>query len=335
MALLQFLRALVRRQADLALENAALRQQIAALRRRGRQPKLRARDRLFWVVLSWVWSRWRSVLLIARPATILKWHRELARWLWRRRSPGPIGRPPIPMKVIWMIKRLSRENPLWGAPRIQSELWLLGVKVSEWAVNKYMVHPSDGTRSQTWRAFLANHRKAIASCDFFLVTTATFRKLYAFVVLSLDRRRILHVAVTAKPTAHWTAAQLEAAAPTANGIHYLVHDHDPCFRGWFLARLRDLQVEDAPARPRAYWENIHVERLIGTIRRECTDHFLFLNERHLADVLREYAAYYNEARTHGAVDRNAPIPRSRELARLGLSTSPVLGGLHHRYRRAA
>jgi len=242
MALLMFLRGFFLRHAALALENAALREQIAVLTRSVRRPKLRRRDRAFWVLLSYLWRPWRSVLLIARPTTVLQWHRAIARWLWRRRSPGPIGRPPIPMKVIWMIKRLSKENPLWGAPRIQSELWLLGIQVSEWTVNKYMVRPSDGTRSQSWKAFLANHRNAIAACDFFTVTTATFQKLQAFVVMSLDRRRILHAAATRWSSGEWVAQEIAKADLPRHRIRFLISDNDLRFRAPLSVELETEQL---------------------------------------------------------------------------------------------
>jgi len=334
-----FLRAFVRRQTHLAWENVALRHQIDLLERRagfrGRRTPLRRWDRLFWIVLSWLWSHWRKALFIARPETVLGWHRELARLLWGWKSRGRLGRPPIPAHLIHLIRRLSKENPLWGAPRIQSELWLLGHKVSEWAVNKYMVRPSKGLRSQSWRAFLENNRKAIATCDFFTVTTAAFQKLQAFVVMSLDRRRILHVAATRWTAGGWVAKEIAKADLPSHGIRFLIRDNDTRFQNALATELEIERVANIRTRYRSPWQNGLCERVIESIRRECTDHLFIVNARHLSQVLREFAAYYNETRTHLSLDRNAPIPRSREPGHGRLVATRVLGGLHHRYRNAA
>jgi len=335
MPLLVFLRALLLDRTALALENVALRNQLAVLKRSVRRPKFRRRDRVLWLLLSQIWSAWTSALLFVQPATVLEWHRTVARWLWRWKSRRKPGRPPIPTKLIWLIKRLSKENPLWGAPRIQSELWLLGHQVSQWAVNKYMHRRGKGVHSQNWRAFLANNRRAIAACDFFTVTTATFRKLHAFVVLSHDRRRILHVAASARPSGEWVAKEIAAANLPAQGIRYLVRDNDTRFQNALAAELAALGVANVRTRYRAAWENGYCERVIGTLRRECTDHLFILNARHLTQVLREFAAYYNETRTHLSLDRNAPNPRAREPAAGRIVATRVLGGLHHRYRNAA
>ena len=198
-----------------------------------------------------------------------------------------------------------------------------------------MVREAATEPDQSWRTFLANYMAETAACDFFVVPTATFKLLYCFVVMSLDRRRILHVNVTAHPTSEWTARQLLEAFPGYGWVpRFLMRDRDACY-GWEAARVvRSLGIEEVISAPRSPWQNPYVERLIGTLRRECTDHIIPLGEKHLLGALREYAAYYNESRTHQSLGGNAPTPRSIEHEG-NIVTSPVLGGLHHRYSRAA
>jgi hypothetical protein len=200
--ILLLFRALFRDRSQLALENLAFRQQLAILRHKAPRPRLRRADRAFWVSLARIWEDWRSVLIIVKPETVLRWHRLGFRYFWRWKSRG---RPCISPEVIRLIHRMSQENPLWGAPHIRSELLLLGFDVAEATVAKYMTRRGRRPPSQTWRTFLRNHLRTTAACDFFVVPTATFRLLFCFVILSHDRRRILHFNVTAHPTAEWTA----------------------------------------------------------------------------------------------------------------------------------
>jgi hypothetical protein len=195
----------------LIAENIALRQQLAVYKREKPRPKLRRRDRIFWVWLSRVWSEWRSALVIVQPATVVSWHRAGFRIYWRLKS-RKSGRPKVSAEVRQLIRRMARENPLWGAPRIQSELKLLGYEVAESTVAKYLPKRTKPP-SPTWKTFLTNHLRETAAIDFFVVPTATFRLLYVFVVLSLDRRKVLHFNVTANPTSVWTAQQINEAFP--------------------------------------------------------------------------------------------------------------------------
>ncbi len=196
----------------LVAENLALRQQLVVLQRTGKRPRLRKSDRIFWVWLSRLWRGWQSALLIVQPETVIRWHRQGFRLYWRWRSQSRPGRPKIDAEIRQLIRRMSTENPTWGAPRILSELYLLGHSVAESTVAKYMVRQPKPP-SQNWRTFLDNHIGQIAAIDFFTVPTITFRVLYCFVVLRHDRRQLVHVNVTANPTARWTARQVRQAFP--------------------------------------------------------------------------------------------------------------------------
>ncbi len=332
--ILQLFRALFRDRSQLALENLALRQQLAILRHKAPRPRLRRADRVFWVSLARIWEDWRSALILVRPETVLRWHRKGFRYFWKWKSRG---RPCVSPEVIRMIRRLCRENPLWGAPRIRSELLLLGFDVAEATVVKYMTRRGRRPPSQTWRTFLRNHLRTTAACDFFVVPTATFRLLFAFVILSHDRRRILHVDVTAHPTAEWAAQQIVEASP-AEGTEprYLLRDRDSIYSGWFRHRVARLAIREIVTAPQSPWQNPYAERVIGSIRRECLDHLIILGENHLRQILREYVRYYNESRPHLSLERNAPSPRSIEPPALGAVLAvPQVSGLHHRYTRAA
>jgi len=230
---------------------------------------------------------------------------------------------------------MSRENPLWGTPRIQSEPALLGHVVAESTIDEYRVRPRKPP-SQTWRTFLDNHVKDIVAVDFFTVPTATFRVLFAFVVLRHDRRRLIHFNVTAHPTAEWTAQQIVEAFPFDTAPRFLIRDRDGVYGEAFQRRVTSMGIEEVVIAPRSPWQNPYCERLVGSIRRECLDHVIVLNERHLMRILRSYLDYYLNSRTHLALERNSPIEREVELPHCGrVIAIPQVGGLHHRYRRAA
>ncbi len=322
-------------QAELAAENLALRQQLAVLTVRKRRPRLRTRDRIFWVWLSRLWAGWRSVLMIVQPDTVVGWHRRGFRLYWRCKSRAKPGRPRIEVEIRNLIRRMSRENPSWGVPRIQSELALLGHTVSEATVRKYRIRKRNPP-SQTWRTFLDNHLADIVAIDFFTVPTATFRILFAFVVLRHDRRMVVHFNATANPTAAWTAQQITEAFPDETAPRFLIRDRDGIYGQAFQQRIRNMGIEEVVTAPRSPWQNPYVERLLGSIRRECLNHVIVLNERHLLRILRSYFAYYHESRTHLSLDRNSPIQREVEPPECGkVIAIPQVGGLHHRYCRAA
>jgi transposase InsO family protein len=331
------LRAALCSRADLALENLALRHQLAILARSTPRPRLRDLDRAVWATLARCWARWRSVLAIVKPETVLAWHRRGFRWFWRRRTRGA-GRPSAHAELVDLIRRFARANPTWGARRIRDELRRLGVEVSKDTILKYMPLRPRRPRSGTWMTFLRNHLPSTVAIDFFTVPTATFRVLYGFVVLAHDRRRVLHVNVTEYPSARWAAQQMVEAIGLVGGVRRVLRDRDGIYGCEFVRRVVNLGVEHLLSSPSSPWQNPFVERFIGTLRRELLDHVVVLNERHLLRLLRGYVSYYNADRTHLGLGGDAPARRAIEPPELGeVAALPRVGGLHHRYvrRRAA
>ncbi len=331
------LRSLVRSRADLQLENLALRHQIGVLQRSARKrPRLTSADRFLWAFLSRIWRDWRSTLVIVKPETVVAWHRKGFRlfWTWKVRHGEP-GRPVVPREVRQLIRRMCRENPTWGAPRIHGELLKLGIDIGETSVSKYMVRVRKPP-SQTWRAFLENHVSQLASVDFFTVPTIRFQVLYVFLVLAHDRRRIVHCNVTAHPTAEWTGQQLRNAFPFDQLPRYLLRDHDTIFGENFRQQVRDMGIEEVLSTPRSPWQRAYVERVIGSIRRECLDHVIVFDETSLRRMLASYIDYYHRSRTHLSLGKDSPEPRAVQPPRIGPVVSVrQVGGLHHRYERRA
>ena len=332
--LLALIQLLAASRAKLVMENVALRQQIIVLKRTTKKARIEDSDRVFWVLLGKLFKDWKDILFIVQPETVIRWHREGFAYYWKRKSRSKPGRPPIGRDVIALIKRMARENPTWGAPRIASELALVGVDVGQTTVAKYMPKV-EKPPSQSWRTFLANHMDVSAACDFFVVPTLTFNLLYAFIVLSHDRRRILHVNVTKHPTDEWTAQQVVEAFPGDQlEPRFLHRDGDSIYGDAFENKVDALGIDEVVSAPKSPWQNPFCERVIGSVRRDCTDHIIALGERHLLRALLRYQVYYNQARTHLSLDRNSPEPR--EVERRGkLIAIPHLGGLHHRYARVA
>jgi putative transposase len=332
------LSSIFRSRAALQLENLALRHQIGVLQRSVRKrPKLTPGDRLLWVWLSRIWRDWRSALAIVKPETVLAWHRAGFRlfWTWKVRHVGQPGRPTVPREIRDLIRKMCRENPGWGAPRIHGELLKLGIDVGESSVSKYMVHGRKPP-SQTWRTFLENHAKQLVSIDFFTVPTIRFQILYVFLVLAHDRRRILHFNVTAHPTAEWTGQQLREAYPFDQLPRYLLRDRDAIFGDAFRGQVRDMGICEVLSTPRSPWQRAYVERVIGSIRRECLDHVIVFHETSLRRILGSYFDYYHRSRTHLSLKKDSPEPRPIQSPDMGsvMAVSQV-GGLHHRYERRA
>lgn len=328
------LRSLLRTQRELALENLALRQQVATLKHRNSRPRLTDTDRLFWVIMSRVWPNWRSALHIVQPATVIRWHRQGFRYYWRWKSRRR-GRPQIDPEIRQLIRRMCRANPLWGAPRIHGELLKLGFDICEATVSKYMIKRT-GPPSPTWRTFLDKHAKDLFSLDFFTVPTATFRILFVLIILSHDRRRILHFNVTDHPTAVWTSRQLLEACGIDETPRYLLRDRDRTYGNAFSRQARALAIDEVVTAPRSPWQNPYAERVIGSIRRECLDHVIVLGERHLKRVLSSYIDYYHGVRTHLSLDKDAPARRPIRSSEQGkVFEFPRAGGLHHEYTRMA
>ncbi len=329
------LRSTIRTQRELALENLALRQQVAVWKVRQPRPQLTTTDRIFWVVLSRLWKNWRSSLQVVRPETVVRWHRQGFRRYWAWKSRRRWGRPAIGRDLRDLIRQMSRANPLWGAPRIHGELLKLGLTVSQATVSKYMVRPRRPP-SQAWRTFLKNHTADLIALDFFTVPTATFRVLFVLVVLTHSRRRLVHFNVTEHPTAEWTARQLLEASALEEGPRYLIRDRDQVYGERFSHQARMLDIQEAVIAPRSPWQNAYAERVIGSIRRECLDHVVVIGERHLREILLKYVDYYNGTRTHLSLSKDAPKPRTVQLPSQGRVVKvPRVGGLHHEYRRRA
>ena len=333
--LVLFIRGILRNRAELAAENLALRQQLAVLQQKSKRPRLRKRDRIFWTWLARFWSNWRSVLVIVQPDTVVRWHHQGFKLYWRWKSRGRPGRPRIDAEIRKLIKRMSRDNPTWGVPRIQSELHLLGYAVAESTVAKYMPRHRKPP-SQTWRTFLNKHVGDIAAIDFFVVPTVRFRLLYCFIVLRHDRRRVVHFNVTAHPTARWSGQQVIEAFPFDEAPRFMIRDRDAIYGMDFRERIKHMGIEEVIIAYRSPWQSPLVERLIGSIRRECLNHTIVFSEAHLRRILTSYFAYYHESRAHLSLERNAPVPRRVEHPSEGkVIAIPQVGGLHHLYRRAA
>ena len=334
-AILVYLRAFFVSRGSLAAENVMLRQQLIVAHRSVPRPKLRRVDRIVLCWLSRLWSGWRSALLIVQPQTIVRWHRQGFNLYWRRTSRKEPGRPQIDREIRDLIHRMCQENSTWGAPRIKSEMALLGHNVAESTVAQYRVR-QPRPPSQNWRTFLNNHIGQIAAIGFFTVPTVTFRVLYVFLVLRHDRRRVVHFNVTSSPTAHWTAQQIVEAFPFEEAPRFLLRDRDGIYGQGFRDRVQHMGIEEVLIAFRSPWQSPYVKRLVGSIRRECLDHLIVLNEDHLRRTLSEFFTYYHEARTHLSLDRNSPVPRSVQPPEKGrVVATAYLGGLHHCYTRAA
>jgi putative transposase len=333
---ISFLLSLFKSQRQLVLENLALRQQVTMLRQSVKKPRPSMADKLFWVLFSRYVDGWRRLLHGLHPDTVVRWHRQGFRLYWRWKSRGPVpGRPAIDPALRGLIRDMQVANIGWGAPRIHGELLKLGIDVSQATVSKYMLHRRKPP-SQTWRTFLNNHADCLAAMDFFTVPTARFRVLYVFIVLSHDRREVVHFNATEHPTAQWTSQQLLEAFPFESAPRYLLHDRDAIYGEKVKRRIRSLGIDEVISAPRSPWQNPYVERVIGSIRRDCLDHVIIFNERHLRGILRDYFDYYHTCRTHLSLNKDSPQPRSVEHEALGnIVALPQVGGLHHRYTRVA
>src|SRR6516164_8940424 len=316
----------------LEAENAVLRHQLIILRRR-LEGRVRLTNNYRWFLI--VLYRWfpsiLRILTIIRPETLIHWHRSGFRcyWSWKSRSLG--GRPPIEARLRALIRQMSMDNPLWGAPRIHGELLKLGFEVAQSSVAKYMVKRR-GPPGQGWLTFLRNHAPDIAAMDFFVVPTIGFDLLYAFVIVRIERRDLVWINVTKNPTAEWVARQITEAFPWDSAPGYMIRDCDRIYGRIVTRRLRAMGIRDKPIAPASPWQNGVAERLIGSIRRECLDHIVVFGEAHLRRILRFYERYYNDVRTHRSLDKDAPV--SRPVQRTGsIKSLPIIGGLHHHYVR--
>jgi len=279
-----------------------------------REVRLQNADRLLFIWLYRLWPGVLESMVVVRPDTVVRWHRHGFKLFWRRKSRGCPGRPRISNAVRDLIREVSLANPLWGAPRIHGELLKLGIDEAQTTVAKYMARVRRPP-TQTWKTFLQNHAKGIAAVDFLVVPTAVFKLLFGLVILCHDSRGLVHIAVTSDPIAGWIARQVKEAFPWDTAPKYLIRDRDGAYGEPFRRRLGAMGIRDRPTAPRSPWQNGYVERLIGSIRRECLDHVIVFGEAHLHRVLADYANYYNGMRTHLSLGNDAPL--SREIQRGG------------------
>jgi putative transposase len=335
LSLFRFVRLLLSRHVAVAMENAALRVQLVAFQRKPKRPTLTSFDRLFWVGLSLLWTGWRAPLVYVRADTVVRWQRERFR-RWARRSrvnQRHRGRPATAVEIRRLIERMVAANPLWRAPRIHGELTMLGIEISERTVSR-ILRRLPRPPGQTWKTFLRNHVGPMVSIDFFTVPTITLKVLFVFIVLEHRRREVLHFSVTDHPTAAWTSQQIVEAFAEHDTARYLLRDRDGVYGSDVRSRIASLQIEEILTAPRSPWQNPYAERLIGSIRRECLDHFIILNARHLKRTLASYFSYYHGSRTHLGLDKQCPFPRQVSGAGRIVQISQ-LGGIHHRYERIA
>ncbi len=301
-----------------------------------KRPKIRLADRILWSLLSRAWSDWKNALIFVKPDTVIRWQCKRFKEHWTRLSRnGKPGRPATPKEVQELIRTMSAMNPTWGSPHIVGELAKLGISASKSTVEKYMVRTKKPP-SQTWRSFLENHAREIVSIDFIVAPTVRFTMLYVLVILSIDRRRVIHFNVTAHPTADWTAQQVIEAFPWDTAPKYLLRDRDAIYGDWFRRRVKNMGIEEVLTAYRCPWQNPYSERLNGSIRRECLDRVIIFSEAHLRRILKEYFEYYNHYRVHQSLEMDAPEGREVQSPERGnVIAIPHVGGLHHTYERRA
>ena len=331
---------LARGKSELVAENALLRQQLIILRQQSKRPVCTWRDRSLLVLLARATRSWKQAILIVQPETLLRWHRQGFRLFWKHKSKATSHKPKVAAETIALIKEMASNNRLWGAERIRGELLKLDIGVCKRTIQKYMRSVrTPRSRGQNWATFLHNHAGEIWACDFLQVTDLFFRSLFAFFIIELKSRKVMHVGVTRAPTDAWTAQQLREATPYGLTPKYLIRDHDskfgPCFAR--VAATSSIKIVTTPYHaPRT---NAICERFLGSVRRECLDHVLILHERQLHRVLRAYFEYFNRARPHQGIHQQVPqgentcLPPDQRGARI--ISVPILGGLHHKYRRVA
>jgi putative transposase len=338
--LLEPLADLSRSKPQLIAENALLRQQLIILSRQVKRPACRKADRVLLVLLARLAHTWKQALFIVQPDTLLRWHRELFRLVWKRRSKVTSHTPKIAAETVALIKEMAGKNRLWGAERIRGELLKLGIHVCKRTIQKYMrsvrTPPAGGQR---WATFLHNHAADIWTCDFLQVTDLFFRPLFAFFIIELKSRRVIHVGVTRSPTDSWVAQQLREATPYGQAPKYLLRDNDGKFGTSFARVAATSAIEMLRTPYHAPRANAVCERFMRSVRQECLDHMLIFREKQLQRVLNRYVAFFNQARPHQGIQQQLPEPKrlsfSSSCAADKVMAVPILGGLHHDYQRAA
>jgi len=322
----------------LLLENLALRQQLTVLKRKHPRPRLTKLDKLFWILAQEFWTGWKQALIVVSPETVVRWHRAGLRfyWTWLSRHPITLGKKRITRELRDLIFKMVGDNPTWGAPRIHGELRMLGFDISERTVSRWVERaPKNPDKVERWKVFLKNHREIIAAMDFFTIHTITFGMLYGFFVIGHDRRRILHINVTRNPTSHWIVQQLREAFPFESSLKHMIFDRDAKFSPEVIAMVKAIGMSPKRTSFRSPWQNGVAERWVESCRRDLLDHVIVFNEGHLKRLLGDYVRYYHEDRAHLGLNKETPGGRIHSMMRGRVFTQPRLGGLHHRYDRAA
>jgi transposase InsO family protein len=326
-----------RKRISLELEVIALRHQLSVLQRRRKlQPLIIPADRFIWSWLYCVYPQAIKWMRLVKPETVIEWHRRGFLFYWRTRCNS--GHAPWKVKgqLRRLILQMYNENAGWGAGRIQGELLKLGYNVTKRTVAKYLArYPL--TPSPGWRVFLRNHMHDAAAIDMFVVISMSFRLLYAMIIIRLDRRKILHIDITAHPTQEWLSIGISQTFTKNTKPSYLIRDRDSCYGRKFSQRLKELGIREHVIAKQSPWQNIYVERVIGSIRRECLNHVIIMGERHFRRILAGYVEYYNRSRTHYSHDQDCPISRPTQSLSQGNKVIAIaqVGGLHHRYERRA
>ncbi len=331
---------LARTKSDLVAENALLRQQLIILRRQIKRPACTKADRILLVLLARMVRTWKQALFIVQPETLLRWHRQGFRLFWKYKSRAGSPQPKVSKETVALIKEMAEQNRLWGAERIRGELLKLGIHVCKQTIQKYMRRtrtPRQG--GQNWTTFLHHHAKEMWAGDFLPVTDLFFRSLFAFFMIELQSRRVIHVGVTLSPTDAWTAQQLREATAYGQEPKYLLRDNDSKFGAGFARVANTSRIEILKTPYHAPRANAICERFLGSVRHECLDHLLILHEKQLQRVLSAYVHYFNQARPHQGIRQQIPELKagsaSANHAGDKVVSFPVLGGLHHDYRRSA
>ncbi len=327
---------LTRSKPELILENMLLRQQLIVLKRQVKRPAPSWRDRMLFVLLASKLPTWQQALVIVQPDTVLRWHRDLFRWVWRRKSrPRRRGKPPLTDDIVSLIKQMAKEDCTWGAERVRGELLQLGLRVSKSTIQKYIYEVrKPGLSKQTWGTFLRNHAKEIWACDFLQTYDLFFRTLFVFVIIELGSRRLVHFGVTRNPTDAWLAQQLREATPFAQGPGYLIRDNDRKYGKLFARVAAGTGIEVLRTPYEAPKANAICERFLGSVRRECLDYFMILSQRHLHRIMKEYQEYFNHTRPHQGIEQRIPCQQGqgvRPQTGGDVVSHPFLGGLHHDY----
>ena len=331
---------LTRDKAELVTENALLRQQLIILQRQVKRPPITRTDRILLILLARLVRTWQQALFIVQPDTLLRWHRELFRLYWKRRSKTSSHQPKVAAETIALIRQMATENRLWGAERIRGELLKLGLRVCKRTIQKYMRGVrTPQPRGQKWPTFLRTHAEQIWACDFLQITDLFFRPLFAFFIVELQSRKVIHVGVTRSPSDPWVAQQLREATPYGQTPKYLIRDNDSKFGSCFtrVATTSHIEILKTPIHaPRA---NAICERFLRSVRQECLDHLLILQEKQLQRVLNAYVGYFNRARPHQGIGQQIPeqlqsVPCAQDVGNKVIAR-PIMGGLHHDYQWAA